>query len=309
MPLKWRSKIILFKIEASYGVDAVPTGANAFLMTNVAFSPMEGEDVSRDLELPYLGAQAMIPVGLRGRLRGRVELAGSGTAGTAPAWGPMLRACAVAETITPATSVVYNPISDGMESGSLYFWMAGTRHVLRGCRGQCTMRFTAQGLPYLEFDMLGLWSEPSEQARPAPVLTGFRPPVVVTHANTPDFTINTVSMVLREAVLALNNQVEPRLLVGSESILITDRADAFSARVEAVPVSTFDPYDLANDQTQVAVSLVHGTAAGSIVTLSVPAAQLKRLSGYEEAQKIAEWPLELVPLPVSGNDQWTLTLT
>jgi hypothetical protein len=167
MPLKWRSKIILFKIEASYGVDAAPAGANAFLMTNVSFSPMEGEDVSRDLELPYLGAQAMIPVGLRGRLRGRVELAGSGTAGTAPAWGPMLRACAVAETITPATSVVYNPISDGMESGTLYFWMAGTRHVLTGCRGQCTMRFTAQGLPYLEFDMLGLWSEPSEQARPA----------------------------------------------------------------------------------------------------------------------------------------------
>lgn len=309
MPLKWRSKIILFKIEASYGVDAAPAGANAFLMTNVSFSPMEGEDVSRDLELPYLGAQAMIPVGLRGRLRGRVELAGSGTAGTAPAWGPMLRACAVAETITPATSVVYNPISDGMESGTLYFWMAGTRHVLTGCRGQCTIRFTAQGLPYLEFDMLGLWSEPSEQARPAPVLTGFRPPVVVTHANTPDFTIDAVSMVLREAVLALNNQVEPRLLVGSESILITDRADAFTARVEAVPVSTFDPYDLANDQTKIAVELVHGTAAGSIVTLSVPAAQLKRLSGYEEAQKIAEWPLELVPLPVSGNDQWTLTLT
>jgi len=28
-----------------------------------------------------------------------------------------------------------------------------------------------------------------------------------------------------------------------------------------------------------------------------------------EAQGITEWPLNLTPLPDTGNDQWTLTLT
>ena len=117
--------------KVAYGTDPTPTGAaNAMLMTNVEFSPMEGEDVSRDLEFPYLAAQAQIPVGLRVRLRGRVELAPSGAAGTAPAWGPLLSACGVAETIVAGTSVTYDPITDDMELVTIYFWLGGTRHKI-----------------------------------------------------------------------------------------------------------------------------------------------------------------------------------
>jgi hypothetical protein len=310
VPINWKSKVILAKIETTYGVDAAPTGAlNAILMTNVNFSPMEGEDVSRELELPYLAAQPIIPVGLRGRLKGKVELVPSGTAGTAPAWGPMLRACAVAQTINAGVSVVYNPISTAMESLTIHFWIGGTKHVLLGCRGDATLKFTAQGLPYFELDLIGLWSAPAEAAPAVPTLTGFQQPVVVTKANTPVFTVNAVAMVMRDAMLALNNQVEPRLLVGSESIIIPDRADAFSCRVEAVPVTTFNPYALANAQTQVAAALTHGTVAGKIAALAMPKCQIKRLNSFENAQNILEWPLEMVPLPNAGNDQWSLTLT
>lgn len=310
MKIKWKSKIILFALEAAYGVDPAPTGAaNAILMTGVTFSPMEGEDISRDLEYPYLSAQEEIPAGLHGRIRGRIELAPSGTAGTAPAWGPVLRACGVAETITALTSVTYNPITDGMESGTLHFWMGGTRHVLTGCRGNATMRWPAQGLPYLEIDLMGLWSKPAETARPAVDLSAFKGPVVVTHANTPTFTVDGVSLVMREAALSLNNQVETRLLVGEESVIIPDRAEGFTARVEAVPLATFDPYALAEARTRAPVALTHGTTAGNTASLSVPTAQIKRLSGFENAQNILEWPLDAVPLPQAGNDQWTLTLT
>lgn len=310
MPIKWRSKIILAKIESSYGVDPTPTGAaNAMLMVDVALTPMEGDDVSRELEYPWLSAQAMIPTGLRGRLTGRVELVPSGAAGTAPAWGALMRACACAQAIVTDTSVAYNPVTDSHESVTIHFWIGSTRHVLKGCRGTARLRFPAQAIPYIEFDLMGLWSTPTEESRPTPTLAAFQKPIIVTDANTPTFSINSVDMVLREAVLDLGNQVEPRLLVNSESIVIPDRAETFQARVEAVAVSAFNPYALAAAQTAVAVSLVHGAAAGRIVTLSIPAAQLKRLSGFENAQNILEWPLELVPLPTSGNDQWTLTLT
>ena len=171
------------------------------------------------------------------------------------------------------------------------------------------MRWTAQGIPYLELDLIGLYAQPSEQTRPTPDLSGFADPLIVTDANTPEFSINSVDLVLREAVLNLGNQVDPRLLVGSESIIIPAKAELFQARVEAVPVSTFNPYALATAQTRVAVELVHGTEAGLITTLSLPTAQLKRPSGFENAQNVVEWPLELVPLPDSGNDQWSLELT
>lgn len=310
--LRFKSKIILAKNEASYGVDPTLTGAaNGMLMTGVTWSPMDGDDVSRDLELPYLAAQGKIPVGLRTRLQGKVELVGSGTAGVAPKWGPLLRACGVAETIEEDTSVTYNPITDDQESAAIAFWIGGTKQLMLGCRGTVTPHFTAQAIPYLEFDFTGLYADPAEVARVAPDLSGFIAPDVVTHVKTPTFTVNDVNLKLRELTLAMGNDVQPRLLAGAgaDEIIIVDRADAITAHVEAVPVSTLNPFALAKAQTLVPVQLVHGTVAGRIVTLDVPSAQVGRLSGIENQQNIVEWPLDLVPLPTDGDDQWTLTLT
>lgn len=310
MPLRWKSKLFLAKMESSYGVDPTPTGAeNAVLATNITLSPMEGEDVSRDLELPYLAGQQMFPAGLRVRLQFRVELAPSGDEGTAPAWGPLLRMCGIGESISADTSVTYNPISDNMESGHIYFWLDNVQQVIAGVRGTATFKFTAQGFPYIEFDLLGLYADPTEVAQATPTYSGFKKPQIVTDANTTAFSVNAVDMVMREFTLTLNNQVEPRLLVGLEAIVITDRQETMAARVEALPLSTFNPFVLARQQTQIAVQIVHGTGAGRISTLNCPTSQLKRLSGYENSQNTVEWPLELVPLPVDGDDQWELVLT
>jgi hypothetical protein len=199
-------------------------------------------------------------------------------------------------------------VSASMESVTVHFWIGGTRHILKGVRGDASFRLTAQNLPYIEFDLVGLYAAPGEETPATPTLTGFKKPIVVTREHTA-FSVNAVGLVMREFTLAMNNQVEPRLLVGEESIVIPDGVEAIATRVEAVPVSTFDPYGLAEAQTPVAVSLVHGTAAGNIATFAVAAAQVKRLSGHENAQNILEWPLELIPLPTAGNDQWSLTLT
>ncbi len=310
MALKWKDKILLAKLEASYGVDPTPTGAaNAVLATNITLSPMEGNDVSRDLETPYLGAQATIPTEVHAKLSFKVELSPSGTAGTAPAWGPMLRACAVAETIVAATSVTYNPVTDGHESMTLYMFVGKTLYTLVGARGNCSIAMDAQGIVYLEFEFTGLWVKPAEGTRPTPVLTGYKNPQVATNANTQGFTIDATEFVTRSFKMNLGNAVENRFLIGSESVLITDKSEMVEATVEAVPLTTLDPYDLAQSQSTVALGLVHGTGAGNIASLNIPAAQVQRPQGLANAQNIAEWPLRFVPLPNTGNDQWTLALT
>jgi hypothetical protein len=97
MPKFWRKKTLLAKIEGTYNTDPTPTGAaNAILAVEVEWDPMLGEDVNRNLELPAFGNQGTVPIDLHGRLSFKVELAASGAAGTAPAWGPLLRACGVA---------------------------------------------------------------------------------------------------------------------------------------------------------------------------------------------------------------------
>lgn len=310
MAIKWRTKILLAKIETSYGVDAAPTGAaNAILATDVTLTPMEGTDVSRDLERPYLGAQATIPAELHQKLSFKVEMAGSGAAGTAPAWGPLLRACAVAQVISAGVSVAYNPVSEAHESLTLHLWIGDTRYVLKGARGTAKISIGAQAIPYLEFSFTGLFAQAAETARATPVLTAFQKPLLATSANTPVFTLGGTAFVLRSLMFDLGKQIENRFLIGSEAVLISEKAEAIEAKVEAVTLTAFDPYAKALAQDAVALVLTHGTVAGNIASLGVPSAQMQRPQGLENAQNILEWPLRLVPLPNTGNDQWTLTLT
>jgi hypothetical protein len=312
MPLKWKSKVLLAKIEATYATDSTPTGAaNAILATEVRLTPMEGQDVNRNLELPYLGAQPSIPTELHAKLAFRVELTPSGTRGTPPAWGVLMRGCAMAEVITAGASVAYNPVTNGHESLTLYLWIANTLYKLVGARGNCTMRVTAQGIPYLEFEFTGLWTKPTETAQATPTLAAqlANKPRVGTTANTPVFTYNAVPLVLRSFALNFGNAVETRFLIRSESVLITDKAETIEATVEAEPLTTLDPFGLAQNQTTAPLALTHGTVAGFTAALAVPAAQMQRLQSLENQQNIKEWPLRMVPQPVTGNDQWTLTLT
>lgn len=311
--IRFDRKLLLAKIETTYGTDSTPTGAaNAILANNIRLSPMEGNDLSRDLEKPTLGADPSIPIDLHAKLMFNVELAGSGTAGTAPAWGPILRACAVAEVITPNTSVVYTPISDGHEAITIYLWIGNTQYSLTGARGTATIRINAQAIPYLEFEMTGLFVAPKEAARPSQDLTAFQKPLAGTAKNTPVFTIGGASFVMRQFALNLGNQVETRFLIDpteGERILIVNRAESVETSVEAVALSTFDPYAQAVAQADLAVQLVHGTVAGNIARIDISKAQVQRTQGLENAQEILEWPLRFLPLATAGDDQWSLTLT
>lgn len=309
--LKYRQMVLLAKIEQTYGTDPTLTGAdNAILAKNVSIQPMEGEDVDRDLILAYLGGHATIPSGLRTVITFETEIAGSGTAGVAPAWGIFMRGAGCAEVIEDDTSVTYSPISDAMESLYIKFWLSGTLHALLGARGTGVATINAQDIPVIRWTFTGLWVAPADVARATPTLTAFKKPLIASKANTPTFTVNAVALVMRNYAFNLGNQVQPRLLIGREEIMIVDRAESIDITVEATPLATFDPYGLANAQTQVPVAIVHGTAAGNIATLSAPTSQVKRPTGYQNNQGVAEWPLSLTPLPTdAGNDQFSLILT
>lgn len=312
MVLRWKSKVLLAKIEDTYGTDPIPTGAaNAILATEVRLSPMEGQDTSRELELPWMGAQGTIPTSLHAKLAFRCEATPSGTPGTPPAWGVLMRACACAEVITADTSVAYNPVSGGHESLALYLWIDGTRYRLGGARGSAVLRVTAQGILYWEFEFTGLWIQPADVAQVTPALGAqlANVPRVASTANTTVFTYAGVSLAMRSFTLNFGNQVETRFLVGAESVLIPDRAETIETTVEATPLATLNPFAMAASQATGALALTHGTTAGLTLALAVPAAQMQRLQTLENQQNIVEWPLRMVPLPVAGNDQFTLTLT
>lgn len=100
MSLLQRKRVILAKIETTYGTDPTPTGAaNAILVRNLNVTPQEADFADRNLVRPYLGRSEQLPAAIRAMVDFEVEVAGSGTAGTAPGYGPLLRACGFSESL------------------------------------------------------------------------------------------------------------------------------------------------------------------------------------------------------------------
>lgn len=311
-PIYWKSKVFLVKTETEYATDPVPTAAlNAMLLTDVQLQPMEGEDVSRNLERPYRGAQEELNTALRVVLTASVELVPSGTPGVAPAWGPMLRACGVAEVITVGTSVEYTSISEGDESVVAHIQIGPWRHVLLGGRGTATLTANAQGIPVARITLTGLFVLPADQAKPTNInLTAFQAPDIVTKANTPLFKIAGLPFVLRNFELNLGRDVQPRMLVGFEGIIIVDSNEALTVTVEGVPYATYNPFQRARDRTKALVEFEHGKDPGRRIRIAAGQAQQRRPSGIENNQNRAEWALAFIVLPTdAGNDQWKITLT
>lgn len=98
-----RTAVVLVKIEGNEGVDSSPTGtANAMLVSDLSIEPLAGSEVDLAYIRPYLGISPSLRVEDYVTCSCTVDLAGTATAGTAPPWAPMLRACAMAETLTAA---------------------------------------------------------------------------------------------------------------------------------------------------------------------------------------------------------------
>ncbi len=304
----WKKKVILAKIETAYGVDPTPTGAaNAILATNVSLNPMEGEDVGRNLERPYFGGQQQLPVGLNSTLSFDVEMVGSGALGTAPGWGVLMRACAVAEVITATTKVEYSPISSALESATIHINIDGTLHKLLGSRGTFVAKINAQGIPVFSYSFTGLFVQPATAAAPVPTYTAFKDPQIATSANTPVFTVGALPMILRSFEFDRGAQVEKRFLIGSEKIEITDAMESVKVQVEAVALAVYNPFTAPTGAPQ-PIALTHGTNPATRLKFDFGQAAQRR-PGYTNQQNIVEWPLTFDPLPGPlGNDQWKITL-
>ena len=100
MALLTRKRLILAKAESPYGTDSTPDGTDAVLVRTLEITPIEADVVSRDLIRPYLGNSDQLLANTRVSITFEVELAGSGTAATAPRFGSLLKACGMAETTT-----------------------------------------------------------------------------------------------------------------------------------------------------------------------------------------------------------------
>lgn len=306
MPRYFRNRAILAKLETVYGTDSVPTGAaNAMQMTNVVFTPSVGQEERRDLVVPYMGHQGVLFTGSHATLAGEVEIAGSGAPGTPPAYGPLLRACGLAEVIEAGVDVQYSPISSLHEAASIYFNADGVRHVLVGARGTFTLQLTPLRIPRFAFTFTGLLGTITDTALPTVDHTKFIKPVKVNKANT-TFSLHGHAGACEGVTIDLANQIEPRFLINHESIQQVDREMTGSVVMEAVALATKNWFAIQEAETLGTLAAAHGTVAGNIVELGASAVQIGR-PDYGETQKIINNTLPLM-LVNNGTGEFLITV-
>jgi len=302
-----RKLALTAKIEVTEGTDSVPTAAlNAIQANNATITPIAGDEENRELLLPYLGNQGVILTGNYVQMEFSVEVAGAGAAGTVPPYGVLLRACAMSETVNAGVDVQYGPVSDGEESVSIYYNADGVRHVALGARGNVSVEFAPKRIPRFRFTMMGLLGTITDQALPAVDLSGFQTPVEVSLANT-TFSLHGAQRISESVSIDLGQQVEPRHLIGSERMQLTERSASGTAVIEADNLASVNWFQIATAHTSAAMQLVHGTAAGNIVQLDAPAVQIGRPS-QGQTQSIINYSLPLMLKPSSGDDELLITV-
>lgn len=308
-----RNQILLAKIESTYGTDPTPVeGSNAIVIKNLQRTIYDGNRIQRDLVKPYMGNDHSINTAPFITVTFDVELAGASAAGVAPQYGELLRACALDETIVADTSVTYAPISTAMESLTLYYNYDGEMQKVIGAMGSYRISLTRGQNPMISFTFMGRYARPTAVPLYDPTFTAVAPSPFNSY-NTTTFNVHAQAVVGESFTLESGNDVKHRNLAGFDGVLITDRNPTGNTLFEAVPIATKNFYAAAESHlgvlTEASISVVHGTVAGDICTITAPTAQLGPLS-EQDSDGIRMYSADFIPIPTdSGNDEFTIAFT
>ena len=311
MPLLLRKRLILIETESTYGTDPTPTGADAVLVRDLNITPQQSDVVNRDVVRPYLGASQQLLANTRVECTFSVELTGSGTAGTAPAYGKALQACGLSETIVASTSVTYAPVSASFGSVTIYYNIDGLRHKVTGARGTFTINAAVGEIPSIDFTFTGVYNAPDDSALPSATYANQANPLIFKNGNTSSFQLLSYAGALQSFSFDLGNSLVYRELVGgTKQVLLTDRSATGSTTIEAVSIATKDYFAAAlTDTTLGNLDFTHGTVAGNIVDFASTKVDIGDVSyGDQDGIAMLTIPYTCVP-STSGNDEFSLAYT
>lgn len=311
--------VLLAKAEATYGAWANPVGtADAMLVFNHEVTPMESEEVRRQVERGFPGVNPSLYTAIRQRHSFSTELAGSGTDNVPAFWATLLRGCLVAapQVLTGPARVAY-PL-DSPEGGSLSiaaFKGANARHRSRGARGTATFVFEERSYPRIDWEFTGVieGSSPMDAGTPGTVTLPTVPvPQEVSLLNTV-IQLGGFTLGVRRLSISLGNKVEYFSTTGTRAVVFgkDETGDRRAVTGEAVfelpdPAARNFFADIL-PRTELSFSLVHGLTAGNIVEISSARAVLGRATySVEQNRLFMNAPIDFVP-SAAGNELTIVT--
>jgi hypothetical protein len=309
-----RKKFLIAKIETTYGTDPSPVGgSDAVQVTNLEVTPIESDNVQAASYQGFLGnsTRGTLVANKRVSVTFDVELAGSGAAGTAPAFGPLLKSCGLSETTSAGVSVTYAPVSSSFSSATIYCFYDGTRHKITGARGTVSFNLTAGQFAVASFQFIGIYNAPDDTAVSGSFTVANQAAAIeVNDTNVTTATFHGVTSSRIESFdMALNNELLYKETASNKEVLITNRAPGGTAVIEAPAVGTTDFFAKAVAAATGSTSLVLGATAGNIVTLNAAQTDITGCS-YADTNGVIALSMPYLALPTTaGNNEASLVFT
>jgi len=310
MALLTRKRVILIETESSYGTDPTPAATDVVLVTDLSITPQSSDVVNRDVVRPYLGSSEQLLANTRVECTFSVELAGSGTAGTAPRYGSALKATGLSETVASGTSVTYAPVSSSFSSVTIHYNIDGVRHKVTGCRGTFTITAEVGSIPTIDFTFTGIYNAPTDTALPNVTYGNQATPLIFKNGNTTGFQLLSYAGALQSLTMDLGVSTVYRELVGgTKEVIITDRASNGSVTIEAPTIAQKDYFTAAlTDSSLGNLQFLHGTTAGNKVQLTSTKVDIGDVN-YGEMDGVAMLEIPYTLVPSAANNEFSLIYT
>lgn len=285
-------KVLTAKKETTYAVDAAPTmAANAALTRNFATTPIQVDRNERNRDRPVRGRSADKPSNPRQAISYELEIAGSGVAGTAPAWMEHLEACGLAAPVLTAnTSAEQRFVASAasLSAMTVHHWSGSQRRRATGVRGSFGWDFTAGRDPVWQLQLVGLLhpTAPVDESAPGtPDLSRWRDPLEVNDLNT-DFLLDGHALHLQSFTGSSGANADVRNLVNARYVRLGEQA--ITGRIVGRCPSIADKNHFATllSGAEVPVALTQGTAGGNIVELRSQRLQVTGIDLSEDGDEL-----------------------
>jgi hypothetical protein len=298
---------ILAAVEATANLPVTPVAADAILVSDVTLTPIEGDVVQRNNIRPFFGSSGSTLVTVYRKVSFSVEFAGVANPGDLPGYAALLRGCAMSVTNEAGVATTFAPVTDDLETLTIYGNVDGINHKMHGTRGTVQITVDAKGIPKFQFEFTGSFVPATDEPLPPVNYGAFVAPLGVNAANS-TLLLDGLSVACSAFQFTLGNQVVKRDLMNVDTVEITDRASTGTVTFENTAVAVKDWIGLALESAIVPLTIKHGHGATNTITITSTRAQVgKPTYSDSDGIQMIQVPLSFIPSD-AGNDEWSIVV-
>ena len=315
-----RLAAIAVALESTPGTATAPTlPDDADIVVYEPTITIEPQITARNPVHSKLSKQAPSVGGRAARLTFRTELKGSGTAGTAPSFGPLLQAAGLKETVVAVTSVTYAPDDETIDKTvTVDYYQHQRRFRMVGCKVNFKISADSGSHGMVEWEIRGKLdptnplTDDGTADLAAITFESTKPPVFMGTNIASFFSINPlISHFELDAGNTLSLVPSANDATGYKRAHIVDRNPKGSLDPEAIENATFANVLIGKwlNATAGALTVAIGATAGNIITISASATNIEQDSPADREGIVVDQVQFMIAGALDADAEYSIAFT